>query len=602
MGCCSSKRSQIAVKPPLTTKPEPVPEPVTEPSPVQEDEENDSDFLLPSENADKDEWRVKQKSLQSFPKLAPRNDKFKVKQEFFTQFILYASLTSADLVAKVNIQCTQIEGVCKAGGYQPGDRNLQGKSLWNAIFVEGAWQIVHPFWICRCVVGRRTGGWIKLEAGGQAISKRENEAVGIMKNAFEEYYFMTNPSEFIYMCHPTDDRWQLLQTTLTRQQFLDQAYLLPPFFGLGMVMKTRDACVYQAKEGEVYIKLEAPAKNANAIDMYYEFLLKEESNVQKLEEHALCSTDTMPRFVALIRCGERWKIRVRFPVEGTYKLRLFGAPNKTPLLRIAVFRLDCSSRRKECIPLPIDPKQVGFGPGPTVEQSGLLFPSHRKGEYPLPRDKTMRFTFHLEEEAVKTTHVKTDLLASKYVNGWLEKHSLKSFVHTEIQRQKRELSITCSMLEDGEYALTISTATTESSNSYRNVCNYLLSSEVKPIKENNYVRFAKNALRKVLAADYGSRPDKEIIEDLENVLEKCRGNKVPEGDEEMESAKIRLEYLRTKIEIHDAKLRQNWHVTEKTIHRLIQSRFAYTFRKNIEELTKERDRLALKREELQQDN
>ncbi|XP_033730734.1 hillarin-like [Pecten maximus] len=695
MGCFSSKRPKIKrniTTPPVTPEPEPEPE---------DEDENSSDFLFPSENAEKDEVK-EEKTLQSYPKAAPINDQTKLKRgtevkwfsnwtaqmdddvedpfetdsdmpeirtkqdvdkharqapsalnSSFANLIAYLtgdlddsdrpevfkaralmvwlSIQDVDskevkrkvgntdtpegyitllaqrrttystvflvLCRKAKIQCTQIDGICKAGDYEPGDENLRGLCNWNAIFVEGDWNIVHPFWICRCIVGRKAGGWIKLEAGGKTIGKKEVEAIGIMKNAFEEYYFMTDPKEFIYMCHPTEDKWQLVKHTVTKQQFLDQAYLLPPFFGLGLVMKSKDACVYQATDGEVIIKLEAPAKNANAIDMHYEFLLKEGSEEHKLEEKDLLSMESMPRLVAMIRCGERWKIRVRFPVEGTYKLRIFGAPNKTPLLRLGEFRLDCTSRRKECIPLPIDPKEVGFGPGPAAERSGLLFPSHRNGQYPLLRDKEMRFTFHLEEETVRNINVRTDLITTQYVNGKLQQRTLQSSVHTDVQRRKRELSITCKIAEDGEYALTISTVMTESSNSYRNVCNYLLSSDLTPNKENNYVRFAKNNLRKVLASKDDSRSDTDVIEEIKTALEKCRTQKVPGDDEEVESGKIRLEFLLFKIDIHDANLRQNWHVTERTVRRLQQSRFAHTFRKKIADLSQERDKLAKERED-----
>ncbi|XP_069109200.1 hillarin-like [Argopecten irradians] len=501
------------------------------------------------------------------------------------------------LCLNANIKCKQIEGVGKSGGYQPGDTDLGGLSTWNAIFVEGSWHLVHPFLICRCIVGGRTGGWIKLEAGSNTERKQElKTTVGMVKNAFEEYYFMTNPSEFIYMCHPSDERWQLLQNTVTRPQFIDKAYLLPPFFGLGLRLKTKDACVYEAQDGEVMIKIDAPAKNANAINMYYEFLLKEESNA---ENNSLLSMETRPRLVSLIRCGERWKIRVRFPIKGTFKLRIFGAPNNVPLLLLGEFRLDCPSPRKECLPLPIDPKEVGFGPGPFAERSGLLFPSHRDGQYPVYKDKEMRFTFHLEEEAVRFIHVRNDLVTLKIVNGRIEKLSLASSVQHEIHVKRRELSITCKIIEDGEYVLSIATATAESPHEYRTVCNYLLSSDITPRRENTHLRIARNKLREVLSAAYTdeSKQDKDVIKDIEEAIEKCRKHGAQEDDEEIESAKIRLEYLRTKQEIREAKLRQNWYVTEKTVRRLKQSRFAHIFRKNIQELSKERDILAVEREQ-----
>jgi hypothetical protein len=59
-------------------------------------------------------------------------------------------------------------GIAKAGEYQPGDTDDTNMGcLWNAVYVQNKWSIVHPFWSCRAVFGKVSGGWIKLEAGGK---------------------------------------------------------------------------------------------------------------------------------------------------------------------------------------------------------------------------------------------------------------------------------------------------------------------------------------------------------------------------------------------------------------------------------------------------
>jgi hypothetical protein len=62
-----------------------------------------------------------------------------------------------------------------------------------------------------------------------SAGKRVIGASGILKNAFQDYYIMPKPNEFLYACHPDDTKWQLIKNPITRQEFLQKAYLLPPF-------------------------------------------------------------------------------------------------------------------------------------------------------------------------------------------------------------------------------------------------------------------------------------------------------------------------------------------------------------------------------------
>jgi hypothetical protein len=101
------------------------------------------------------------------------------------------------------------------------------------------------------VFGKVSGGWINVEAGGQYVGQRVIETPGILKNAFHDYYIMAKPNEFLYACHPDDTKWQLIKNPITRDQFLQKAYLLPPFWKLGMELITEDLGQFSIKSKDI---------------------------------------------------------------------------------------------------------------------------------------------------------------------------------------------------------------------------------------------------------------------------------------------------------------------------------------------------------------
>ena len=53
-----------------------------------------------------------------------------------------------------------------------------------------------------------------------------------------DFYFMADPEEFATQCHPEKHLWQLLDSPLTRKEFLNLPNLRPKFFELGMMIVT----------------------------------------------------------------------------------------------------------------------------------------------------------------------------------------------------------------------------------------------------------------------------------------------------------------------------------------------------------------------------
>ena len=386
-----------------------------------------------------------------------------------------------------NIVCAQIHGIAKAGKYQPGDTYDQNMCcLWNAVYLQNKWHIVHPFWSCRSVFGMVPEGWIQLEAGGKAVGKRVIGASGILKNAFHDYYIMPNPKEFIYACHPDDTKWQLIKNPITRHEFLQKAYLLPPFWKLGMELVTEDRCSINSKHGEVYISFKSHLKVANELDLWYELLIREKES----GEHSdLLNPENIPKLVSLVRNTPEWNCTVQFPTKGNYRIVFYAGKYKQQLLRIAEFQLICTTPSRYCQPLPFNPGRIVLGPGPAMEETGLLLPTHKNGLVITDKNKPTLLRFLLDSDIAKTLKVKTELVTKDSMTDKKLQQTLDDSVVCVIEQSGKEQNLQISAQElristngslKGDCYLRISTScgSTQNTNNHEEdmtvVCNYYI--------------------------------------------------------------------------------------------------------------------------------
>ena len=386
-----------------------------------------------------------------------------------------------------NIVCAQIHGIAKAGEYQPGDTDdTHMGCLWNAVYLQNKWSIVHPFWSCRAVFGKVSGGWIKLEAGGQYVGQRVIETSGILKNAFHDYYIMPKTNEFLYACHPDDTKWQLIKNPITRHQFLQKACLLPPFWKLGMELITEDRCSINSKDGEVYISFRSQLKVANELDLWYELLIRE--NISG-DHSDLLNPENIPKFVSLVRNTPEWNCTVQFPTKGNYRIVFYAGKYKQQLLRIAEFQLVCAKRRKYCQPLPFNPGRIVLGPGPAMEETGLLLPTHKNGLVITDKNKPTLLRFLLDSDIAKTLKVKTELVTKDSMTDKKLQQKLNDSVvcaivqsgkeqHLQISAQELRITTTGSLKGDCYLRISTSCGSTQKKNTHKEdmivVCNYYI--------------------------------------------------------------------------------------------------------------------------------
>ncbi|OWF54034.1 hillarin-like [Mizuhopecten yessoensis] len=457
---------------------------------------------------------------------------------------------------KADIPCVQIGGMCKAlGRYQPGDTNMTDLAcLWNAVYIEMQWYIIHPIWMCRTYVGTKSNGWFKFAEKSQLLSN-------FNKQAFTDYYMMTDPEEFKNMCYPFDSQWQLQKKPMSRKEFLDQPYLLPPFFGLGLALKSKHPCVLDVNTGKALIEVEAKAKNSYLLHLWYELSFGNSIPLLNESDGKYVEPQVMPKHVRMVRSGYKWKFDIHLPVEGAYKFAVFAGPNPNPLVRVCEFLLKCSSRKSNCLPLRIDPGPTGFGPNISCELVGLVIPMKTRGEIYIRKGDVFIAKFLVEGNVAEKIEVKATFYASGFAGSRTEK------VLCEISRKQREVSITATVPKDGEYILTIWTASNfeqRKRNGYQPVCHYLLTSYATAVQESPRQRHQRRKLQSAM--------ETEDMNGMGNAIELCIKEGIDPNDDELEYAKLKCQVIKARKDVHDCSLRKNLDITVQTLKFINQSR------------------------------
>ncbi|WAR22477.1 HIL-like protein [Mya arenaria] len=365
----------------------------------------------------------------------------------------------AILCRKAGLKCVVIDGLVKAAPYEPGDDSVSSTN-WNAVFCEYGWQLVHPYWVCRALCGHQLAGWTK-----SVTDRTEGGSVGVIRNAFQNRYFMPKPAEFLYECFPNKKAWQLVEPDMqvpNRKAFLEMPYLLPPFHGLGLQLVSDRKCHLESTDGFCKIELKGRNTNSHLLNLQYELFKKgDEDNQDK---------SVFPRMVFNYRANEYFVFEIRFPTEGTYKLVIYGGPYKYTALRLCEFRIDCKKTMPSSLGLlPLCCDDIGYGPGPVCMAAGLLMPSKPNGLLPVNKgDKklTTEIKFQIRDDYVRKHEYSVALYGGddngsqaacidvsdgvRDVNDVREAKLLKLTITKEFQ-----LAITVQLPSEGEFGLTV---------------------------------------------------------------------------------------------------------------------------------------------------
>ena len=89
------------------------------------------------------------------------------------------------------------------------------RNAWTAVFVDGSWRLVNCTWAARHVTGHR-------------------DSLPQLFYKYDEFYFLTDPEDYVYQHYPDDPSWQLLDIPLPFSEFLNLPVVKSPFFNYGL--------------------------------------------------------------------------------------------------------------------------------------------------------------------------------------------------------------------------------------------------------------------------------------------------------------------------------------------------------------------------------
>ncbi|XP_016378263.1 kyphoscoliosis peptidase-like [Sinocyclocheilus rhinocerous] len=212
---------------------------------------------------------------------------------------------------EAGIECREVSGYSKGAGYRPGQsfRNTESDHSWNAVCLDGQWFLLDACW---------GAGYVDLD--NRAFIKR-----------YKEYYFLTDPENFIDSHYPEEEEWQLLESPIKIEEFEKRVLKKPDFYTLNLTLNHPKHFLIVTENGEATVSMSFP----QLVHFTYRISQLSGKKPQEVSNSIGFLTSTQ----------QSMKLRLMPPKPGTYELELFARAGNTPKTFnwICSFQLKCTS-------------------------------------------------------------------------------------------------------------------------------------------------------------------------------------------------------------------------------------------------------------------
>ncbi|XP_031729029.1 kyphoscoliosis peptidase [Anarrhichthys ocellatus] len=231
----------------------------------------------------------------------------------------YSSLC-AEMCREVGIECQEVPGHSKGIGYLQGQslKNVNSDHLWNSVLLGGQWFLLDACW-----------GAGRVDVQHESFIKR-----------FDDFYFLTDPEEFIESHFPDEEKWQLLDAPIPLEEFERRVFKTSAFFtmGLRLIQPHHFHIVTDDGEANVSLSFSRPATFTYDISQHQD-LLHCGAPEQK---------DSSNSSFGLLTVSHRsMKLQLLPPASGVYDVKVFAGPltATTSLIWVCSFTVECPTPR-----------------------------------------------------------------------------------------------------------------------------------------------------------------------------------------------------------------------------------------------------------------
>ncbi|KAK5857782.1 hypothetical protein PBY51_011002 [Eleginops maclovinus] len=227
----------------------------------------------------------------------------------------YSSLCS-EMCREVGIECQEVPGHSKGIGYLQGQslENVKSDHLWNSVLLDGQWFLLDACW-----------GAGRVDMEHESFVKR-----------FDDFYFLTDPEEFIESHFPDEQRWQLLETPIPLEEFGRRVFKTSAFFTMGLRLIQPHQSHIVTDDGEANVSIGFSRSTTFNYEMtQHQDLLH--SGVSEQKESSNSS-------YGLLTVSHRsMKLKLLPPAVGVYDVKVFARPvtATTPLVWVCSFSVEC---------------------------------------------------------------------------------------------------------------------------------------------------------------------------------------------------------------------------------------------------------------------
>ncbi|XP_029315828.1 kyphoscoliosis peptidase [Cottoperca gobio] len=357
----------------------------------------------------------------------------------------YSSLC-LEMCREVGIVCQEVPGHSKGIGYLQGQslENVKSDHLWNSVLLEGQWFPLDACW-----------GAGRVDMEHESFVKR-----------FDDFYFLTEPEEFVESHFPDEEKWQLLDTPISLEEFGRRVFKTSAFFTMGLRLIQPHYFHIVTDDGEANVSLGFSRPATFTYEMtQHQDLLHCGAREQK---------DSSNSSFGLLTVSHRsMKLTLLPPASGAYDVKVFARPETatTPLIWVCSFTVQCPiPRAMEEIP---ENPFLSWGLQPVAGSLGVAGSSQDS--------KAAEVEEGVFELALKTS--RPLMVLCELVHPGLEAAVAKRCLATQIQQDVLTCHVLCPMR--GFYRLSVFVRDYEKTEvKFQNAANFLLHCKGKVVSPN----------------------------------------------------------------------------------------------------------------------